>query len=428
MIARLDSRRPDFADRFRALRAPPAAMDSIRERVAEIIAAVRARGDDALLEFVRRHDNFAAERAADLKVSDAEIRAAQKNIAPELRDAMEFAAKRIRAYHEKQKPESREFADAHGSVFGERIHPVSRAVVYAPGGKAAYPSSVLMGVVPAKIAGVAEILVCTPGGDSDSIRTTLAAAAIAGADGVFRVGGAHAAAAFALGTETIPRADKIVGPGGAHVTEAKRQLCGACGFDSLAGPSEIFIVADGSANPLWAAADLVAQAEHDEMAQCVLATPDAALADSVFAKLEELAARAPRAKIIRAALAGRGALIAAGSLRECAGLANEFAPEHLQLMGAEAEKLAGEIRNAGAVFIGERSCVPFGDYCAGTNHILPTSGGARFGSGLGVWDFVRRTETVRISESGAAGLAKATAILAEAEGFPAHAFAARLRE
>lgn len=427
MIARLDSRRPDFAARFRALRAPPPAMDSIRVRVAEIIAAIRARGDAALLEFVRKHDGFAAESASDLKVPASETAAAKSALAPELRRALEFAAERIRAYHQKQKPEPREFTDAHGVVLGERIHPVSRAVVYAPGGKAAYPSSVLMGVVPAKIAGVAEVLVCAPGADLESMRTTLAAAAIAGADGVFRVGGAHAVAAFACGTETIPRADKIAGPGGAHVTEAKRQLCGVCGFDSLAGPSEVFIAADGSANPLWAAADLLAQAEHDEMAQCVLAAPDADFAAAVFAKLEELLARTPRAAIARAALESRGALIVAANLQECADLANQFAPEHLQLMGAEAEKLAGKIHNAGAIFIGERSCVPFGDYCAGTNHILPTGGGARFGSGLGVWDFVRRVETVRMSENGAAALAETTAILAEAEGFPAHAFSARLR-
>ena len=422
-IARLNSARPDFAERVRELRSPPPAMESVRERVAEVIEKIRRGGDSALLECVRQYDNFPAQNAGELEIGPAERESALRDIPPNLRKALEFAAGRIRLYHERQKPQSREFTDEHGNILGEKICPVSRAVIYAPGGKASYPSSVLMGVIPAKIAGTPEVIVSTP----DPGAATLAAAAIAGADRVFRVGGAHAVAAFALGTESIPRADKIAGPGGAFVTEAKRQLCGAAGFDALAGPSEVFIVADDSANPSWVAADMLAQAEHDEMAQCILATPSAALEASVFEKLGELTARSPRAEIVRESLRRRGALAVTADLRECAALANDFAPEHLQLMGARAEALAEEIRNAGAVFIGERACVPMGDYCAGTNHILPTGGGARFSSGLGVWDFVRRMETARLSESGARILAEHTATLAEAEGFPGHALSARLR-
>ena len=422
-IPRLNSADPGFAENISRLRRPPPAMENIRARVAETVEKIRSGGDSALLECVRMHDNFAAQKVSDLEIPRAELEKARQNIAPKLREALEFAAERIRFYHEGQRPKPREVSDSAGNVLGEAFHPVSRAALYAPGGAAAYPSSVLMGVIPARIAGVAEAAVATPSADA----ATLAAAAIAGADKVFRMGGAHAVAALALGTTSIPRADKIAGPGGAYVTEAKRQLCGAAGFDSLAGPSEVFIVADDSANPLWAAADLLAQAEHDETAQCILATPSADLERKVFEKLNELASAAPRAEIVCASLRGRGALVVARDLEECVSLANDFAPEHLQLMGAKAEECAAAVRSAGAIFIGERSCVPMGDYCAGTNHILPTGGGARFASGLSVSDFMRRVETVKLSASGAKMLSEPTAILAEAEGFPSHAFSARLR-
>ena len=423
-IPRLDSRDKQFPARFRALKAPPPAQESVRERVADIIAKVRREGDRAVLQFARELDGASdAKTVSDLQVSEDELQAAENNIPPKLRDALRFAAQRIAFYHEKQKPESREWTDKHGTVLGEKIVPVSRAVVYAPGGGAAYPSSVLMGAIPANIAGVGEVVACSPGaGDA-----TLAAANIAGASRVWRVGGAHAIAAFALGTESVPRADVVAGPGGAFVTEAKRQLFGEAGFDLLAGPSEVFIIASAGANPEWIAADLVAQAEHDALARCVLATPDSELADSVFAQLQSQAESAPRAKTICAALQNRGALITTRNLNECADLANDFAPEHLQLMGSAAEELAPEIRNAGAMFIGESSCVPLGDYCAGTNHILPTTGGARFSSPLGVRDFTRRMEVVRATPAGAGALAESAAALAEAEGLPAHAASARLR-
>ena len=422
-IPRLNSADSNFAETIRRLRRPPPAMQNIRARVAEVIDKIRSNGDSALLECVRTHDNFPAQKVSDLEIPRAEMESAKRDAAPKLREALEFAAERIHFYHERQRPRSRAVSDSAGNVLGEAFHPVARAALYAPGGAAAYPSSVLMGVIPAKIAGVAEAVVSTPAPDA----ATLAAAAIAGADRVFRIGGAHAVAAFALGTTSIPRADKIAGPGGAYVTEAKRQLCGAAGFDSLAGPSEVFIIADDSANPLWVAADLLAQAEHDETAQCILTTPSADLEREVFEKLNELANDAPRAKIACASLRGRGALMVARDLKECVALANDFAPEHLQLMGAAAEECADAIHSAGAIFIGERSCVPMGDYCAGTNHILPTGGGARFASGLSVSDFTRRMETIKLSPSGAKMLSEPTAILAEAEGFPSHALSARLR-
>ncbi len=350
-----------------------------------------------------------------------------EKIPPELRAALADAAARLRDYHERQRAMSWQYTDTYGNRLGERVSALKRAVVYAPGGKASYPSSALMGLIPAKIAGVDEVILTTPAPQGKVPETILAAAAIGGADRVFMLSGAQAVAAFALGTASIPQADVIVGPGNAYVAEAKRQLAGRAIFDAPAGPSEVLIISDGSAPAEWVAADMMAQAEHDEMAQSIAVSHDEEHLQAVEEALRRLLPTAKRADIIRHSLAARGALILARDIADCCRIADVIAAEHVQVMCHEAEAIADNVRNAGCIFIGAHSCVPLGDYCAGTNHVLPTAAAARFSSPLGVGVFYKRTGVVQAVAEGVAPLIKTTALLAQAEGLPAHVHAARLR-
>lgn len=427
MINRLDAAAPDFETRLRELRTAPVAPPSVRRRVAGILRRVRRDGDAAVVEQIAELDGWRASSPAALEVPQRRLLTAAAGVDVGLRDALHAVAARLRDYHTRQKTHGWTATDAHGNVVGELVHPLRRAMVYAPGGKAAYPSSVLMGVVPAKIAGVEEVVLSTPAPGGELSPLTLAAAAIGGADRVFMLGGAVALAAFAYGTETMPAADVIVGPGNSYVAEAKRQLAGVTGFDSYAGPSEVLIISDGSAPADWLAADMAAQAEHDEDAQSIAVSADAAHLQAVEDALAARLPSMPRAEIVRASLSRRGALILARDGEECIRIAEQIAPEHLQIMTKDADAVASRIRNAGGVFVGEHSCVPLGDYAAGPNHVLPTGGAARFSSPLGVGNFIKRSGLLRASVGGASKLAKLTEILAKAEGLPAHAESARLR-
>ena len=421
-LRRLTSRQPDFRQRFAALlqsrqAEPPA------QAVAEILAGVRAGGDRTLLEYARRHDGAEAASVAELAWDADDFRAAYEAQPAALRDALQTAAGRIRDYAKRQRLESFAWTDSSGSRLGQEVRALERVAVYAPGGRAAYPSSVLMTAVPARVAGVREVVLASPGGDP-AVR---AAAHVAGVARGWSLGGAHALAAFAYGTETVPRADKIAGPGNAWVTEAKRQLYGAVGIDLLAGPSEIVIVSDGSANPHWLASDLLAQAEHDEDAQAVLIGSGARHLDEVAAALEaQLPGRSRRA-IIGASLTRHGALIEAESLPQALALADEMAPEHLQLVLEEPLPALAQVRNAAAVFLGAHSAEVLGDYCAGPSHVLPTGGAARFASPLGTDAFQKRITVQELTPEGARELAPVAEILARAEGLDGHAQAARWR-
>lgn len=426
-IARLDASAPGFSEELARLRRPPEAAD-VSQRVAEIIARVRSGGDAALLELSASLDRAKFAGVADMLPPPGRMEAARRALSPELESALSEAAENIRAYHERQgKPRGWEYEDARGNMAGERAEPVAHAAVYAPGGLAAYPSSVLMGVIPAKVAGVPEVTLLTPPSGGSAAEATLAAAHIAGADRVVLAGGAQAVAAAALGTESVPKADVVAGPGNAYVTEAKRQLCGEIGVDSPAGPSEVFIIADGAAPAAWTAADMLAQAEHDALAQSMLASPSAAYLDEVEREMAAQAENAPRAATVLKSLSIRGALILASDLAACARIANEVAAEHVQVMCEDAEEVAAQVRCAGALFIGAHSCVALGDYGAGPNHVLPTAGAARFASPLGVHHFMRRMSVLRASPAGSARWARTAAVIADAEGLPAHAASLRLR-
>ena len=426
MINRLDAGADGFAESLaRLLRIPEA--DDIADAVAAIIRRVRDDGDAALLELSAKFDDFRPAAAADLYVSPRAIAEARAAIPAAALSALQTAAARVREYHRRQKPESWEFADSFGNMVGERISPVLRAAVYAPGGRAAYPSSVLMGVIPAKIAGVPEVLLLTPAAGGAVSPLTLAAAAEAGADRILMCGGAQAIAAAAFGTESVPRADVVAGPGNAFVAEAKRQLCGRIGVDSLAGPSEVLILSDGSASPEWTAADVIAQAEHDSLAQSIVVSPVREHLDEIAAALARQVPKQPRAAIIAESLAARGALIFAPDMDACIRIADEVAAEHVQVMCADAENIAARVRCAGGLFIGAHSPVSLGDYGAGPNHILPTGGTARFASPLGAGHFMKRAGVLRANPEGAAILAETAAVLAEAEGLFAHAAAAKMR-
>ena len=427
MINRLNSEDAGFSGALARLRELPA-REKIQDAVAAIIRRVREDGDAALLELSAEFDGFTAASAGDLFLPPEAAEAACKQIPPPLLAAMREAAGRISDYHRRQKPDSWQSADAAGNIIGERLVPVGRAAVYAPGGRAAYPSSVLMGVIPAKIAGVAEVVLMTPPADSGAPpAATLAAAAVAGADGILMLGGAHAVAAAALGTETIRRADVVAGPGNAFVAEAKRQLYGYVGIDSPAGPSEVLIISDDSAPPEWVAADMLAQAEHDTDAQSIAVSPSRRHLDEVENALKVRAAQQPRAAVIAESLAARGALILAPNIGRCCEIANEIAAEHVQVMCEDAAAAAENIRNAGGLFIGAHSGVALADYGAGPNHILPTAGAARFASALGVGHFLKRIGILQAGAAGAPLLAETAAVFAEAEGLFAHAAAARLR-
>jgi histidinol dehydrogenase len=419
---------PAFASSLDALVSFEAAQDpAIDAAVASIIADVRARGDEALLDYTRRFDRLDVTSAQALEVPARDLAAACDALPQAERDALLEAAARIRRYHERQKAAGFSMSDDDGSELGQRITPLDRVGIYVPGGKAAYPSSVLMNAVPAHVAGVREIVMAVPTPDGVRNPLVLAAAHIAGVSRVFTVGGAQAIAALAYGTQTVPAVDKICGPGNAYVAAAKRRVFGAVGIDMVAGVSEIVIVADGTANPDWIALDLFSQAEHDEMAQAILVTPDAALIDRVKASAQRLVQEMPRAAIIAASLAARGALVLARDLREACEIVNRIAPEHLELAVDDPDALLAHIRHAGAIFMGHYASEALGDYCAGPNHVLPTGRTARFSSPLGVYDFEKRSSVLRLSKRAAQVLGPIASTLARGEGLIAHARSAEAR-
>lgn len=427
-LRRLDTASADFETGFAALieRDSPA-QSEIDARVADIIADVRRRGDEAALEYTRQLDRRPDVALEALEIGSARMQQALTRLPTEDRAALEAAAERIAAFAGSQKIAPIRYRDSDGNELGQIVRPIERAGVYAPGGKAAYPSSVLMNAVPAKVAGVSEIVLVSPAAGGVINDWVLAAAAVAGVDRFFTIGGAQAIAALAYGTERIPEVDKIVGPGNAYVASAKRQVFGRVGIESVAGPSEVLIVADGSGNPEWVALDLFAQAEHDEMARAILVSPDADYLAAVEAAVERLIADQPRAAIIRTALDSHGALIRCADLAEAIDLVNAIAPEHLELAVAEPHALLDGIRHAGAIFMGHHTPEAFGDYCAGPNHVLPTGRTARFSSALGAYDFQKRISLVAASQAGAARMAPIAARLAEGEGLHAHAASATAR-
>jgi len=427
-ITRLNSLDPDFDSGLaRLLDWDQTTDSSIESVVRDIIADVRARGDAALLDYTERFDRWVAPVAAELEHSLDDCQQALAAIDADQREALELAATRVRAYAEHQKLESWSYTEADGTLLGQQVMPMDRVGLYVPGGKAAYPSSVLMNAIPAKVAGVAELIMVVPTPDGEVNNMVLAAAAIAGVDRVFAIGGAQAVAALAWGTETVPAVDKIVGPGNAYVATAKRMVFGKVGIDMIAGPSEILVICDGQTDPDWIAVDLFSQAEHDEDAQSILVSPDGAFLDRVMESIERLLPQMPRADIIRAALQGQGALIQVRDLDEAIVIANQVAPEHLELSVADPQSMAKRIRHAGAIFMGRYTAEVLGDYCAGPNHVLPTSRTARFSSPLGVYDFQKRSSLIQCSAEGASTLGKTAAVLAHSEGLTAHARSAEVR-
>ncbi len=425
---RLSTRDAGFEAELARLLAFEAAQDEGVERAtAGILDAVRARGDAALIEYTERFDRWKPASAQALQVPLAQARAALQGLAAREREALEFAAARIRAYHEHQVQDSWRKDGGDGTVLGQQVTPLDRVGLYVPGGKAAYPSSVLMSAVAAKVAGVPELVMVTPTPGGELNTSVLAAAALAGVDRIVRVGGAQAVGALAFGTETIPAVDKIVGPGNAYVAAAKRRVFGRVGIDMVAGPSEVLVIADASANPDWVAMDLFSQAEHDEIAQAILLSVDADLLERVAQSMRRQLAEMPRRAIIEASLAARGALVLVRDLDEACELANQIAPEHLELAVADPEALLGKIRHAGAIFLGHYASESLGDYCAGPNHVLPTSRTARFSSPLGVYDFQKRSSIIGVSAAAARRLGREAATLARAEGLEAHARSAEWR-
>jgi histidinol dehydrogenase len=425
---RLATSEPGFAAALERLLAFEGAQDESVDRIVTgILADVRKRGDEAVLDCTRRLDRWDPGSAAGLQVPRERAQQALDAIGRPVREALEAAAARIRAYHEHQLQSSFSFTEPDGTVLGQRVTPIDRVGLYVPGGKAAYPSSVLMNAVAAKVAGVQDLIMVTPTPDGVLEESVLAAAAVAGVDRIVRIGGAQAVAALAFGTQSIPAVDKVVGPGNAFVAAAKRQVFGRVGIDMLAGPSEIVVIADGSVNADWIAMDLFSQAEHDEIAQAILLCPDAAYIDNVAEAMRRMVEAMPRRATIVASLSARGALIRTASLEEACEIANRIAPEHLELAVANPDQLVGRIRHAGAIFLGAYASESLGDYCAGPNHVLPTSRTARFSSPLGVYDFQKRSSLIAISRPGAARLGPIAATLARAEGLIAHARSAEMR-
>jgi histidinol dehydrogenase len=424
----LDTRDPTFDAQFAELVSIDTAIDREIERVAEaIVEDVRLRGDAALLEYTNRYDRMRASTVAELEIGSGEMRAALDSIPIEQRAALETAARRIRAYHERQLASTWSYVEDDGTELGQRINALDSVGLYVPGGLAAYPSSLLMNAVPAHVAGVQNIVMVVPTPDGKRNPLVLAAASLAGVSRAFAVGGAQAIAALAYGTRTIPAVDKIVGPGNSYVAAAKRRVFGVVGIDMIAGPSEILVICDGKTDPDWIAMDLFSQAEHDELAQAILLTPDAGFIERVRASIARLLPTMPRRAIIEKSLANRGALILARSLDEACAIADRIAPEHLEISTDEPERWAARIRHAGAIFLGRHSSEALGDYCAGPNHVLPTARTARFSSPLGVYDFQKRTSLIRVSEAGAQTLGRVAATLARGEQLPAHAASAEYR-
>jgi histidinol dehydrogenase len=427
-ITRLDACAPDFDARLAELLAFNEATDhAVGDAVAEILAAVRARGDAAVLEYTARFDRLNAGSMNELELHRGDLEAALGNLPLRLEQALRQAAERVRGYHERQRQDSWRYTEADGTVLGQQVTALDRVGLYVPGGKAAYPSSVLMNAIPAKVAGVRELIMVVPTPDGVRNDLVLAAAAVAGVDRVFTIGGAQAVAALAYGTATIPQVDKIVGPGNAYVAEAKRRVFGVVGIDMIAGPSEILVICDGQTDPDWIAMDLFSQAEHDELAQSILVCPDAGYLDAVEASVHRLLPTLPRQDVIATSMFNRGALILCRDLEHAADIANRVAPEHLELSVRDAEALLPRIRHAGAIFMGRNTCEALGDYCAGPNHVLPTARTARFSSPLGVYDFQKRSSLIQVSAAGARTLGEIAAALAYGEGLQAHARSAEYR-
>ena len=427
-LRRLNAADPEFARRLDHLLSwESVSDDAVNQRVLDIIANVRSRGDAALVEYSQRFDQVTATSMADLILPRERLELALERITPEQRQALETAAARVRSYHEKQRQDSWNYTEADGTVLGQKVTPLDRAGLYVPGGKAAYPSSVLMNAIPAKVAGVPEVVMVVPTPRGELNEIVLAAAAIAGVDRVFCIGGAQAVAALAYGTESVPPVDKIVGPGNIYVATAKRHVFGKVGIDMIAGPSEILVVCDGQTDPDWIAMDLFSQAEHDEDAQSILVSPDAAFLDRVAASIEKLLPTLEREAIARTSLLGRGALIQVADMVQAIEVANRIAPEHLELSVENPEQYLPQIRHAGAIFMGRYTAEALGDYCAGPNHVLPTSGTARFSSPLGVYDFQKRSSIIYCSAEGASELGKVASVLARGESLTAHARSAEYR-
>ena len=429
--ARLSTAEADFEAKFQArLHWSAEQDDAIEQRVKDILADVRTRGDAAVLEYTARFDGLQAGSMAALELTAAELKAAFDGLPPEQRAALEQAAARVRRYHawqKKQGGETATYRDDDGTLLGQKVTPLDRVGIYVPGGKAAYPSSVLMNAIPAHVAGVGEIIMVVPTPKGEKNPLVLAAAHVAGVSRAFTIGGAQAVAALAYGTATVPRVDKITGPGNAYVASAKKHVFGTVGIDMIAGPSEILVLADGSTPPDWVAMDLFSQAEHDELAQSILLCPDAAYIDAVQTQIDRLLPTLPRAEIIAKSLNGRGALIHTRSMEEACAISNRIAPEHLEVSSRDPHRWEPLLKHAGAIFLGAYTSESLGDYCAGPNHVLPTSGSARFSGPLSVYDFQKRSSLIEVSEAGARQLGQIASVLAHGEGLQAHAGAAEMR-
>lgn len=427
-IKKLTTTDAEFQQQLEQLLAWEAVSDTaVTDTVKDILANVKSQGDSAVLDYTKRFDRLDVASMADLEISLERAQAALEKIPAVQREALEAAADRVRSYHEHQKQESWTYTEADGTVLGQQVTPLDRAGLYVPGGKAAYPSSVLMNAIPAKVAGVAELIMVVPTPDGEVNDLVLAAAAIAGVDRIFAVGGAQAVAALAYGTQTIPQVDKIVGPGNIYVATAKGMVFGTVGIDMIAGPSEILVICDGKTNPEWVAMDLFSQAEHDEDAQSILLCPDQDFLDNVEQAIENLLPTMEREPIISTSLKERGALIKVADLAEAVEVANYISPEHLELSVDDPMTMAKQIRHAGAIFMGRYTPEALGDYCAGPNHVLPTSRTARFSSPLGVYDFQKRSSLINVSESGAQSLGQIASVLARGESLTAHARSAEYR-
>ena len=427
-IRRLSTKDKDFDASLKALLAFETAQDEkIDVVVADILKDVKSRGDAAVLDYTNRFDKTSASSLAELEIGQAELQAALNSLPESQREALQAAADRVRQYHEKQVMQSWSYTEADGTLLGQQVTPLDRVGLYVPGGKAAYPSSVLMNAIPAKVAGVKELIMVVPTPNGERNALVLAAAAIAGVDRVFCIGGAQAVGALAYGTETVPQVDKVTGPGNAYVAAAKRRVFGVVGIDMVAGPSEILVICDGKTDPDWIAMDLFSQAEHDELAQSILLSPDADFLDKVEASMQKLVQAMPRKDIISTSITDRGALILVESLDEAIEISNYIAPEHLELSVEDPLGMSKKIKHAGAIFMGRDTCEALGDYCAGPNHVLPTSRTARFSSPLGVYDFQKRSSLIMVSSDGAQKLGKIASILAYGESLQAHARSAEYR-
>ena len=427
-IKRLNTQDSDFSQALRQLTAWDDQLDArVHEVVKEVLHSVKTQGDSAVLEYTRKFDGLDIEQARDLEIPRSRLQQALENLPADQRKALEISTQRVKDYHEKQLQPSWEFTESDGTRLGQRVLPIDRAGLYVPGGKAAYPSSVLMNAIPAKVAGVEEVIMVVPTPKGEVNELVLAAAAISGVDRVFTIGGAQAVAALAYGTETIPAVDKIVGPGNIYVATAKREVFGTVGIDMIAGPSEILVICDGQTDPDWIAMDLFSQAEHDENAQSILISPDKDFLDQVEASIQKLLPTMERQAIIEASIYSRAAFILVDDLQQAAEVSNQIAPEHLELSVADPETLLTSIKHAGAIFMGRFTAEALGDYCAGPNHVLPTSGTARFSSPLGVYDFQKRSSILYFTHDGASELGKVASIMARGEGLTAHAQSAEYR-